>query len=127
MTIRKKGNIIKKKVFMCWAKLKYSKLNGVASLMTDPPPTSSLLFWKRKEEKCMWHVKYDIFWIMESTTWIFPKNFRSLAITVWEWRRLKHIFRKDQLLKRLCKTAPLYESHSVQLTFAEWFLRVLAR
>ena len=61
-------------------------VDGVALLVTDPPPTSSTPMSDKKNYKKddIWHVTRDTWQVGGGEP--SPKNFSTLALTVWEWR-----------------------------------------
>ena len=105
------------------------KLDGVAPLITDPPPTSSSSWSKNKwiyitydtlhvtndiwrMTPYMWHVTRDMQHMTGGGRWIFSQNVSSLTQTVWEWRCFEDFFWKAHLInqsvsdKGVCRTVP---------------------
>ena len=85
-------------ILVCNMKVSDYKLDGVAPLMTDPPPISYTTLSKKKNKnkwdtwhvKCdtwhvtrdMWHVTRDMWHMTRLGGWTFSQNFSSLALTV---------------------------------------------
>ena len=102
------------------------KLDGVAPLMTDPPPISSTTLSGEKKEKKkwhmtrdMWHVTRDMWHVTRLGGWTFTQNFSSLALTVCDLWYYEDILGKgwlnelmnewvNELIndKAVCRTAP---------------------
>ena len=67
------------------------KIDEVAPLITDPPPTNSSTFKKKNYNLDTWHLTYDTqhvtcdMWCVTCDWWQFFKNTRSLALMVWKW------------------------------------------
>ena len=63
----------------------------------------------------MWRVTCDMCHKTNIGWWTFCQHFRTLSLTVWEWRGFEHIWPKDQWLNRSmnhkcgCRTAPTTE------------------
>ena len=45
----------------------------------------------------MWHMTCDTWHVTNSEMWIFPQSFRSLALTIWNWRCFEYILGKGWL------------------------------
>ena len=71
------------------------QLYGVATLITDLPPTSFTTLTKEdeKKKKYMWHMTRDIWHVSHDRGgwWTFSKNFSSLALTVWDLKCFEDI------------------------------------
>ena len=94
----KKRKICEIQGFRGWIAFSFSrsKLDGVGPLITDPPPTSFTTLSKKRRYiflmvTCdMWRVTCDMCHMTGGRRWTFSQNFRSLALTAWEWRYLKN-------------------------------------
>ena len=81
---------VKESTYLFWKFYRYTyKLDGVAPLITDPPPTSFTTLSKKKIKVKNKKIIIKKLHLTYGGRWTFSQNFSCLALTVWEWRCLK--------------------------------------
>ena len=75
-----------------------SKLDAVAPLITNPPPTSFIPLSEKEKQNVTcdtWHLTCDMWHVTAGGRWTCSQNVSSKALTVWERRYFEDISTKD--------------------------------